>query len=119
MRILFSKDNSLIGHKVGYGKTYTAIAAIMVAKRLKLSEKNLFVVPNPLVGQWGEEFMKLFPGANILVSSENDFTLPREKNFVLKSRQDHTMQSLLLSHNSKNRFLLNIRKNILKHRLKN
>ena len=55
MRILFSKDNSLIGHKVGYGKTYTAIAAIMEAKRLKLSEKNLFVVPNPLVGQWGEE----------------------------------------------------------------
>ena len=84
MRILFSKDNSLIGHKVGYGKTYTAIAAIMVAKRLKLSEKNLFVVPNPLVGQWGEEFMKLFPGANILVSSENDFTPAKRKEFCSK-----------------------------------
>lgn len=84
MRILFSKDNSLIGHKVGYGKTYTAIAAAMEAKRLKLSEKNLFVVPNPLVGQWGEEFMKLFPGANILVSSENDFTPAKRKEFCSK-----------------------------------
>lgn len=60
------------------------IAAIMVAKRLKLSEKNLFVVPNPLVGQWGEEFMKLFPGANILVSSENDFTPAKRKEFCSK-----------------------------------
>lgn len=84
MRILFSKDNSLIGHKVGYGKTYTAIAAAMEAKRLKLSEKNLFVVPNPLVGQWGEEFMKLFPGANILVSSENVFTPAKRKEFCSK-----------------------------------
>lgn len=84
MRILYSKDNSLIGHKVGYGKTYTAIAAVMEAKRLKLSEKNLFVVPNPLVGQWGEEFMKLFPGANILVSSENDFTPAKRKEFCSK-----------------------------------
>lgn len=84
MRILHSKDNSLIGHKVGYGKTYTAIAAVMEAKRLKLSEKNLFVVPNPLVGQWGEEFMKLFPTANILVTTEKDFTPARRREFCSK-----------------------------------
>lgn len=81
MRILHSQDNSLIAHKVGYGKTYTAIAAVMEAKRLKLSEKNLIVVPNALVGQWGEDFMRLYPGANILVASEYDFTPARRMEF--------------------------------------
>ncbi len=84
MRILFSKENVLIGHKVGYGKTFTAIAAIMIAKRLKISEKNLIVVPNPLVGQWGEEFMKLFPTAKLLVATERDFIPARRKEFCSK-----------------------------------
>lgn len=84
MRILYSRNNALIGHKVGYGKSFTAIAAIMEAKRLKLSEKNVIVVPNPIVEQWGEEFMTLYPTANILVATEKDMQKNRRREFCSK-----------------------------------
>lgn len=84
MRILFSDQNTLVAHKVGYGKTYIAIASIMVARRLGISKKNLIVVPNSLVEQWAEEFLRLYPSANILVAKESDFTPAARKIFCSK-----------------------------------
>lgn len=84
MRILFSDQNTLVAHKVGYGKTFIAIASMMEARRLGISKKNLIVVPNSLVEQWAEEFLRLYPSANILVAKENDFTPAARKMFCSK-----------------------------------
>mgnify|MGYP003167336273 CR=1 FL=1 len=65
--------NTLLAHCVGAGKTYEMIAAAMESKRLGLSQKALFVVPNHLTEQWGAEFLQLYPGANILVATKKDF----------------------------------------------
>ncbi len=62
--------NVLLAHTMGAGKTYEMIAAAMESRRLGLSRKNLFVVPNHLTGQWGAEFLQLYPGANLLVATK-------------------------------------------------
>ncbi|MBQ8197081.1 MAG: DEAD/DEAH box helicase family protein [Clostridia bacterium] len=72
-RIIFSK-NTLLAHDVGSGKTYVMIGAGMELKRMGLSTKNLYVVPNNLVGQWKKMFCDLYPKANVLVISPKDFT---------------------------------------------
>ena len=72
-RIVFSKHNSLLGQVVGAGKTYEMIAGCMERKRLGLSRKALFVVPNHLTAQWGADFYRLYPGAKILVATKRDF----------------------------------------------
>ncbi|MGF7018754.1 N12 class adenine-specific DNA methylase [Lachnospiraceae bacterium PF1-21] len=79
-RILYG-DNSLLAHCVGAGKTYTMIAAAMEGKRLGLSNKPMFVVPNHLIEQWANEFMLLYPGANILASTKKDFQPANRKKF--------------------------------------
>src|SRR5699024_449404 len=61
--------NTLLAHCVGAGKTFQMIAAGMEARRLGLSQKNLYVVPNHLTEQWGADFLRLYPGANILVAT--------------------------------------------------
>lgn len=71
-RILFG-GNTLLAHVVGAGKTYTMVAAAMESKRLGLCTKSLIVVPNHLTGQWASEWMQLYPSANILVATEQDF----------------------------------------------
>lgn len=83
-RILYSGSNTLLGHVVGAGKTYTMIAAAMELKRVGLANKPLFVVPNHLTGQWGNDFIKLFPGANILVATKKDFEPANRKRFTGK-----------------------------------
>lgn len=65
--------NTLFAHCVGAGKTFEMIAAAMESKRLGLCTKPLFAVPNHLTEQIGEDFQKLYPGANILVATKNDF----------------------------------------------
>lgn len=65
--------NTLFAHCVGAGKTFEMIAAAMESKRLRLCTKPLFAVPNHLTEQIGEDFQKLYPGANILVATKNDF----------------------------------------------
>ena len=65
--------NVLLAHVVGAGKTYEMVAACMELKRLGLSNKSMFVVPNHLVEQWGSEFLQLYPSANILVTTKRDF----------------------------------------------
>lgn len=74
-------DNVLLAHCVGAGKTFQMIAAGMEARRLGLSQKNLYVVPNHLTEQWGADFLRLYPSANILVATKKDFEPANRKKF--------------------------------------
>ncbi|KNZ42436.1 DEAD/DEAH box helicase family protein [Acetobacterium bakii] len=73
--------NTLLGHCVGAGKTFEMTAIAMESKHLGLSNKSLFVVPNHLIGQWGSEFLALYPGANVLVARKKDFEPNNRKKF--------------------------------------
>lgn len=73
--------NSLLAHVVGAGKTYEMIAICMELKRLALAQKSLFVVPNHLVEQWGSDFLRLYPAANVLVARKQDFEKNKRKKF--------------------------------------
>ena len=72
-RILFT-PNTLLAHDVGAVKTYVMIAAAMEMRRMGLSEKNMFVVPNNIVGQWKNIFYAMYPSANILCVEPKSFT---------------------------------------------
>lgn len=74
-------NNTLLAHCVGAGKTFEMIAAAMESKHLGLCQKSLFVVPNHLIGQWGSEFLQLYPGANILAATKKDFEPANRKKF--------------------------------------
>ena len=74
-------DNTLLAHCVGAGKTFQMIAAGMESKRLGLAQKCLYVVPNHLTEQWGSDFLRLYPGANILVATKKDFEPANRKKF--------------------------------------
>ena len=74
-------DNTLLAHCVGAGKTFEMIAAAMESKRLGLCQKNLFVVPNHLTEQWASDFLRLYPGANILAATKKDFEPANRKKF--------------------------------------
>ena len=82
-RSLFGQ-NELLAHVVGAGKTYTMVASAMESKRIGLSHKALFVVPNHLTEQWGTDFLKLYPSANVLVATKADFTPDKRKLFCAK-----------------------------------
>lgn len=82
-RILYG-GNALLAHCVGAGKTWTMAAAAMELRRLGLAHKPMFVVPNSLTEQWGTEFQQLYPGANILVATEADFTKENRKAFCAR-----------------------------------
>ena len=77
-------ENVLLAHSVGAGKTYEMVAGAMESKRLGLSNKALFVVPNHLTEQWGTEFLQLYPSANILVATKKDFSTANRKHFCAK-----------------------------------
>lgn len=74
-------DNTLLAHCVGAGKTFQMVAAGMESKRLGLAQKCLYVVPNHLTEQWGSDFLRLYPGANILVATKKDFEPANRKKF--------------------------------------
>ena len=74
-------NNTLLAHCVGAGKTFQMIAAAMESKRLGLAQKSLYVVPNHLLEQWGSDFLRLYPGANILVATKKDFEPANRKRF--------------------------------------
>lgn len=82
-RIVFG-GNSLLWYCVGAGKTYTMAAASQELKRMELASKPLFSVPKHLVGQWGIEFMRLYPQASILVATDADFEKDNRKRFVAR-----------------------------------
>ena len=79
-RILYG-GNTLLAHEVGAGKTFEMVAAAMESKRLGLCTKSLFVVPNHIVEQFGQEFLQLYPSANILVTTKKDFETANRKKF--------------------------------------
>ena len=74
-------DNTLLAHCVGAGKTFEMTAAVMESKRLGLCQKSLFVVPNHLTEQWASDFLRLYPGANILAATKKDFEPANRKKF--------------------------------------
>ena len=74
-------NNTLLAHCVGAGKTFQMIAAGMESRRLGLSQKNLYVVPNHLTEQWGADFLRLYPNANVLVATKKDFEPSNRKQF--------------------------------------
>ena len=82
-RILYG-GNTLLAHEVGAGKTFTMAAAAMEAKRLGLCSKPMFVVPNHLTEQWASEFLRLYPTANILVTTKKDFEKANRKKFCAR-----------------------------------
>ena len=73
--------NTLLAHKVGAGKTFEMVAAAQESKRLGLCQKSMFVVPNHLVGQWASEYLRLYPSANIFVTTKQDFETGNRKKF--------------------------------------
>ena len=93
-RILFS-PNVLLAHEVGAGKTYVMIVAGMELKRMGISKRNMYVVPNSLVGQWTEMFEMMYPNANILSIKPNMFT--KDKIFeTLKKVQDDDLDAVII-----------------------
>lgn len=82
-RILFG-GNTLLAHSVGAGKTFEMVTAGMELKRLGIANKPMFVVPNHLTEQWGSEFLRLYPNANILVATKNDFQKSKRKKLMAR-----------------------------------
>ncbi|MCH5278359.1 MAG: DEAD/DEAH box helicase family protein [Christensenellaceae bacterium] len=76
--------NTLLAHEVGAGKTFEMVAAAMESKRLGLCQKSIFVVPNHLTDQWAAEFLRLYPSANILVTTKKDFETRNRKKFCAR-----------------------------------
>ena len=79
---ILQTPNTLLGHVVGAGKTYTMVAAAMELRRLGLARKPLFAVPNHMLGQFSSELLTLYPGANILVASKDDFEKQKRKTLM-------------------------------------
>ena len=80
-RVIYS-GTGLAAHEVGAGKTAALIAAGMFLKNIGAVKKPVYVVPNPLVGQWATEFYRFFPNANLLVSTAQDFTAQNRNRYV-------------------------------------
>ena len=97
-RILLT-PNTLLCHEVGSGKTYTMIAAAMELRRMGLSQKNLFVVPNNIVGQWHDIFMDLYPDAKVLCIDPKAF-VKSKRNAVLESIRDDDYDGIIMAYSS-------------------
>lgn len=97
-RIIDSK-NTLLSQRVGAGKTFEMIAAGMKMKQMGLRHKLLYVVPNHLVQQWGQDFMKLYPHANILVADNKDFTKDKRQLFIHKIATSN-YDAIIMAHSS-------------------
>lgn len=97
-RVLYG-GNTLLAHAVGAGKTYECIASAMELKRLGIVSKPMFVVPNHLLGQWANEFLKLYPTANILVATQKDFEKTRRKKLMAQIATGE-WDAVLIAHSS-------------------
>lgn len=76
--------NTLLAHEVGAGKTFEMIASAMESKRLGLCTKSIVVVPNHLTEQTAAEWLRLYPAANILVTTKKDFETANRKKFCAR-----------------------------------
>ena len=97
-RILFT-PNTLLAHNVGAGKTYIMIAAGMELKRMGLSKKNMYVVPNNVLGQWVSIFGEMYPQANLLVVDKNNFK-PAKREETLTKMRDNDYDAILITYSS-------------------
>lgn len=97
-RIVNSK-NTLLAHQVGAGKTYAMAAAAMELRRVGISHRNLFVVPNNILDQWHTEFLKLYPEAKLLVIEPRDFT-PSRRQAVLKEIKESDVDAIIIGYGS-------------------
>lgn len=88
-RIIFN-SNTLLAHNVGTGKTFIMIASGEEMLRMKLSNKNLYVVPNNIVGQWEGIYKRLYPNRSVLVIDPKDFTKENKNNTLRKMKSDDT-----------------------------
>ena len=95
-RILFS-PNTLLAHDVGSGKTYTMIAAGMELRRLGRSKKNLYVVPNNIVAQWKEIFLKMYPNARLLIVDNRNFNL-RKRSQTLEQIKNEDFDGIIMAY---------------------
>nr|WP_317358752.1 DUF4314 domain-containing protein [uncultured Tyzzerella sp.] len=98
-RAIYSNSNVLIAHEVGSGKTFSAIASVYEQKRLGIVKKPLIVVPNHLTKQWGNEFLRLYPNANILVANKNDLSKENRQKFISKIATND-FDAIIMSHSS-------------------
>lgn len=95
-RIIFT-PNTLLAHDVGAGKTYVMIAAAMEMRRMGLSEKNMFVVPNNIVGQWKNIFHEMYPSADILCVDPKSFA-PSKRESVLERIRDNDFDGIIIAY---------------------
>src|SRR5206468_6760644 len=94
---ILQTQNTLLAHVVGAGKTYTMVAAAMELKRLGLARKPMFVVPNHMLGQFSSELLTLYPGANILVASKEDFE-PGKRRELMSRIATGNWDSVIVTH---------------------
>lgn len=97
-RIIFTAS-TLLAHDVGAGKTYVMIAAGMEIKRMGISNKNMFVVPNNIVGQWESIFCEMYPDANLVVIEPKSFTIAK-RNAVLTAIRDNDYDGIIIAYSS-------------------
>lgn len=103
-RILFS-PNTLLAHEVGSGKTYVMISAGMELRRMGLSKKNMYVVPNNIVGQWQNIFLDMYPNAKLLVVEPKIFT-PSKRDKTLKKMRDEDFDGIIIAYSCFDRITL-------------
>lgn len=113
-RIIFT-PNTLLAHDVGSGKTYVMVAAGMELKRMGLSEKNLYVVPNNILGQWKDIYLTMYPGANVFCVEPKDFT-PAKRKETLEYIRDHDFDGIIMAYSCFDRIPLS--KEYLRQRLR-
>lgn len=102
-RIIFT-PNTLLAHEVGAGKTYVMIAAGMELRRMGISRKNIYVVPNNVVNQWEQEFITLYPKANILTVKPNKFAAQARNRIIAKMR-DNDYDAIIIAYSCFNEIL--------------
>lgn len=95
-RIIFT-PNTLLAHDVGSGKTYIMIASGMELRRMGLSKKNLYVVPNNIVGQWQKIFLEMYPDAKILTVDPKSF-VPSKRETVLEKIRDEEFDGIIMAY---------------------
>lgn len=105
-RILFT-PNTLLAHDVGSGKTFVMVAAGMELRRTKQSSKNLYVVPNNLLGQWKDIFLSMYPQANLLVIEPKDFT-PAKREACLEDIRDNDYDGIIMTYTQFNQIPISI-----------
>lgn len=81
-RIVQSPYNTLLQHGAGAGKTFAMIGATKKLKELGIAKKPVIVVPKNKVGDWINDYYKMFPTANVLVADDTTFKKENRREFT-------------------------------------